>query len=220
MVISKNILIVLIAVIIYSSHFLQICCAGESQGPLPKEDMDRMKKIYEFDKWAGKVKVPNKRVDKLEIDPNYFKTLSKEIKIDTAMTEKERRLVFNIVDKDTDLSVDIDIAVVKDELTAHTNILNFLSLCTALPPVCKRIDPNDPNNPLNIGDACFVFGHKVNQKNNKGVISILMFCRNNVNVMLRNSDDDTKTEYPDLGEIARFIDKKLIEISKTKEDKK
>jgi hypothetical protein len=217
MVKSKNILIVLIAVIIYYSYFLQFCCAGEPNVPLPKEYMDGIKKIYEFDKWAGKVKEQNKTIEKLEIDPNYFDSISKEKKIIRAISDE---WTLSIKDKKTDLDVKIDIAVVKDELTAHTNVLNYLSLCTATPPVCKRIDPNDPNNPLNIGDACFVFGHKVNQKNNKGVISILMFCRNNVNVMLRNSDDDTKSEYPDLGEIARFIDRKLIEISKTKEDKK
>jgi hypothetical protein len=198
---------------IFTISNLQICCAGETQGPIPKEDMDRIKKIYGFDKWVGKVKDKNKTVEKLDIDPNYFDSISKGKKL---IRVKSEEWTISIKDKKTDLDVEIDISVVKDEMAAHTNVINFLALCTAPPPVCKRIDPNDPNNPLNIGDACFTFAHKASQKNKKEILRILMFCRNNVNVMLRNLDDDTKTDYPDLGEIARFIDKKLIAISKTK----
>jgi hypothetical protein len=208
---------ILMSVLFFESVF-QICCASESQGPLPKDNMDRIKKVYEFEKWAGKVKNQNLRIEKLEIDPNIFDIFSSGKRI-IRVNSKEITLSFK--DKKTDLDVKIDILLCSDSNEAHKNIIEFLSVSSAVPPTAKRINPNEPNNPLNIGDVCFV---PINQwfpgKSKKPALYDLIFTRNNAFVILRNSNDETKEEYPDLGEIAKFIDKKLIVISKTKEEKK
>ncbi len=208
--------------LIYFAFVFQICCASESEGPVPKESIDRLKKIYEYDKWAGKVKDPNKRIDKLEIDPNFFDSISKKHTIFTNTKDRERQLDLNIIDKNTGLEVSIDICVANDPIKAHNTIINHLSLITAPPPVFKMVDANDPNTSLNkLGDVCFIpISQWIPEKSKKQVIRTILFCRNNVSVTLRNSNDETKSEYPDLGEIARLIDKKLIAISKTKGEKK
>jgi hypothetical protein len=34
--------------------------------------MDEVKRLYEFDKWAGKVKTSGQKIEKLGIDPNFL----------------------------------------------------------------------------------------------------------------------------------------------------
>jgi hypothetical protein len=168
---------------------------------LLQEHANRIKKVYDFNAWAGKVKIVNKRIDKLE--PNFLDAFSEKTKIYT--------------DKKTGLGVDIDIGIKEDAMAAHAGIINFFAVCAAPPPVYKRADPNDPNNPLNIGDVCFYpIRPWIPKKCGKPVLRSLIFCRNNVLVLLRNFDGEDEKEYPNLREIALFIDRKLLDSLKPK----
>jgi hypothetical protein len=105
--------------------------------------------------------------------------------------------------------------VTSDPTTAHFDIIKFLSLSAFPGPVAKRVNPNDPNDPLNVGDVCFVpIRPWIPGKSEKPVIRDLVFCRNNVCVVLRNSGDETRKSYPDLAKIALLIDRRLKEMSK------
>ena len=121
----------------------------------------------------------------------------------------------SILEKKTSLNVDIDIAIKGDALSAHNCLINHISLSAKTLPVYKRIDPDDPNEKLNIGDVCFIpIDPWLPKKSKKTVIRDLVFCRNNVVVVIRNTNDEDKEDYPDLGKIALFIDNKLKQLLK------
>jgi len=206
-----NFICILVLTFVLSTH-----CWGNEKGALSKERVEKIKKAYEFDKWAGKVKIKDRSIEKLNIDPNYFNIFSKKTIIYSKKADRNKSMNVKIIDKKTDLEVDIDIGLFKDPLAAHNSIVNYMTTISYPFPALKRIEPNDPNNPLNIGDVCFVPGYWMPEKSKKPVLRTLIFYRNNVSVFLRNTNDETKEEYPDLVDIARSIDKKLIEISEPK----
>jgi hypothetical protein len=195
---------------------LQWSYAGQGdREPFPKQRMDEIKRLYGFDKWAGKVKTPDRRVEKLGIDPNFFDGISRKTRVFTPDPNRSKELDLNVVDRDTGLEVSIELVMANDPMAAHVDVIKFLSLSTFPGPISKRVDPNDPNDPHNVGDVCFVpIRPWIPAKSKKPVIRDLVFCRNNVFVVLRNSGDETKEVYPDLGKIAVLIDRRLKEISK------
>jgi hypothetical protein len=194
----------------------QSSCAGqEGAGIAPKQHVDAIKRVYEFDKWAGKVKVRDKRVNSLEMDPNFFNSIGTKARVFTAEPNRASELNLNMTDKESGLQVNISITVTASPEKAHNNIIDYLSVVANPPPAYKRIDPNDPNDQFNVGDVCFVpIESWVPRNSKRPVIRTLMFCRNNVFVILRNSGEETKEVYPDLGKIALLIDRRLKEISK------
>ncbi len=183
-------------------------------GASPSARVDATKRMYDFEKWGGKVKIPNRRIERLNIDPNLFTAVSAKT---TIFAAEPNRVSLKMADKDSGLDVSIDIGVTDSPQTAHMRIITSLSYVTRPGRVDRRVDPNDPNDPLNIGDVCFVPADPwIPEKSKKPVLRSLMFCRDNTFVRLQNSDDETREVYPDLGRIALLIDRKLKEISRPK----
>ena len=210
-----------IAVILISLAVWQQSCSGEARSDPLKERIDGIKKLHKFGEWAGKTKQKDRRIDKLIMDEDFFKTFSKETKIYTKKGERAKHLSLKIRDIHTGLDVDIIIGVMESPLVAHEKTIRGIAMATAPPPVCKRADPNDPNDPLNIGDVCFGPARPwIPAKCDKPVLRELRFCRNNVLVHLRNSFPKDAKNYPDLRKIALLIDEKLKALSKLKSPNK
>jgi hypothetical protein len=204
-----------IVALLLTPAFQSSCAGRENAGIAPKRHMDMIRRVYEFDKWAGKVKVPDRRVSKLEIDPNFFNGIATKTRVFTAEPNRASELDLNMADRDSGLNVSVDITVTTSPEKAHSYIISYLSVVTIPAPAFRRVDPNDPNDSLNIGDVCFVpIESWVPRNSRRPVIRTLMFCRNNVFVILRNSGDETKEVYPDLCKIALLIDRRLKETSK------
>ena len=194
------------------------CAAQENRDPVPPERMEEIKQVYGFNEWVGRVKVPERAIRTLSIDPNFLDVVSSETTVFTPEQRRAKELGLAMIDANTGLNVDVHITAASDPLTAHTSIIRFLSLVTFPPPVYRRVDPNDPNDPLNIGDVCFVpIRPWIPEKSKEPVIRTLLFCRDNVFVVLRNSGDETKEVYPDIEQIARLIDQRLQALAKPRE---
>ena len=219
------------------SHNLPSCCvlaaflglilsAQSCRKSKPKmnpldEHVERVKKLHSFEMWAGKTKMVDANVDKLTIDEEFFAGFSRETTIYTKESERGKGLNVKIRDIATGLDVDIDIGVLDSPLVAHERVIRGLAGAALPPPIYKRADPTDPNDPLNIGDVCFGPARPwIPEKCDEPVLRSLIFSRNNILVHLRNSLPDGATEYPDLREIALLIDQKLKAMSKPNPAKK
>jgi hypothetical protein len=210
-----------LAVILISLAVWQQNCSGGTKSDLLKARIDGIKKIHKFSEWAGETKMVGRKIDKLIIDEEFFKTFSKETRIYTKKSKREKELSLKILDIATGLDVSIDIGVCYSPRVAHELMIRGIAMATAPPPVYKRADPNDPNDPLNIGDVCFGPAKPwIPAKCEKPVLRSLMFCRNNVLVHLRNSFPKDTKNYPDLRKIALLIDEKLKALSKLKSPNK
>lgn len=209
-----------IAALLISLAVWQQSCSRKTKSNLLKEHIDGIKKLHKFSEWAGKTKMVDRKIDKLLMDEDFFKTFSKETRIYTKKNKREKQLNLKTCDIATGLDVSIDIGVCDNPEVAHELMMRGIAMATAPPPVYKRADPNDPNDPLNIGDVCFGPARPwIPAKCDKPVLRSLKFCRNNVLVHLRNSLPEGAKEYPDLRQIAFLIDEKLKALSKLKSPK-
>jgi hypothetical protein len=186
-----------------------------------EQHVESVKKPHSFETWAGKTKMVDANVDKLTIDEEFFARFSRETTIYTEESERGKGLNVKIRDIATGFDVDIDIGVLDSPLGAHERVIRGVAEAALPPPVYKRANPNDPNDPLNIGDVCFGPARPWIPDNcDEPVLRRLYFCRNNVLVQLTNSLPEGAKQYPDLRKIALLIDGKLKAMSKPNPAKK
>jgi hypothetical protein len=185
--------------------------ASKTRRNLWEENVEGWKKYFKFEEWGGKTKGEGREVEKLCMDESFFNIFSRETKIYSEKTNKDKHLNVTIRDLASDLDVSIVVGVLESPLIAHERMIRGMCMATAPGPNYKRADPNDPNDPLNIGDVCFGPARPwIPKESGKEVLHSLRFCRNNVLVHLRNSLTDDAETYPDLRRIALLIDAKLL----------
>jgi len=193
--------------------------APGDKGPW-KRHIRRVKDAYRFQDWAGKTKMLNKEIRELRISPDAFRAISSKTTVSPSGLTKARSVNLYVLDSSSQLNVRAYMGVFGTVAQAHESVISHFARCTAPMPVYRRVDPTDATDPLHeIGDICFVPSTPWVARNGKPVLRSLLFCRNNVSVILRPELPDDAGLYPDLGKLALLIDAELIDGLTDKSDR-
>ncbi len=184
----------------------------ECSDPL-KESLARTKQLYKFSDWGGSAKIPDKRIRTLGLTEDDFSKYGK-IRIFTSEERRNRKLSFEIPGNKLKNGVNVSINLYDSALAAQNEIMREVNLCVVGPP--PNHERAKKGTTMDIGDVCLFPNYEkpptgVRQEDDRPFITHLYFTRNNafVEIMIGNRQDK---ESLDIIELAKFIDKKLIEM--------
>ena len=210
------------------SLFVTIFLLQDAHCQTEKKPADRqdkfiamVNKAYRVKAWKGKTKEQYETLDRTGMDAKFFSKFSKKTTIHTKKSERDKILSLRIQDIASDLPVKIKVHTAESPSAAHEMMIKNMALATAPLPVYQQADPNDPNDPMNIGDVCFYpVTSWVPKQYGEPVLRELRFCRNNLFVHLQNFTGEDSPKYPDLQNVALLMDEKILDISKPKKQDK
>jgi hypothetical protein len=171
-----------------------------------KNERDRVKEVYRFAEWAGKVKKSG-LIEALVIDPAILGNLGK-VQVLTPANARSTNLGLILRGPEDHPILLVAVLRLESPLAAHELLVSDIAGSTAPQPSSKRVRQGPE---AEIGDVCFLPNGKWRPKgNDTPVLGLLTFSRNNVYVRL-DQREEGKAEYWDLLEIAKRIDQRLLE---------
>ena len=176
-----------------------------------KAAIDSIKRFHQFDTWAGKVKIPGKKVLSLRFTTEEFESLLKG-PVAVRGRKPETALFLDVRKTDERSGGHLWVCVREDPRASHEAHMQGFRYHSDLGRTWRRARPD--GGPVDIGDVCFYWPRRepatVSGPPNGGPFHPrLFFSRNNVSVGIVNSAKDPKRSM-DVEALARFIDQKLV----------
>jgi len=186
---------------------LKLCGYTQSEsGEGPEVHLQRVKDLHKFNEWAGSVKIPGMKIEKLALKEEDFRQYG-AIKISTPEELRDKKLNVKILGDPETGDVLVWIRPQASPLAAQESLMQSIALATAPLPNYKKAEKGSKND---VGDVCFYPVRVwIPKETSQPVIRRLYFTRNNVLVCIIN-DHEGKSHYLDTLKLAIFIDEKLI----------
>jgi len=172
----------------------------------PVDQIDQIKKAYNFEAWAGNVKT-NISISNIEGFNNDLQSkLKKQTQLFTPEKETDKHVSLKILEDNIMSGADIDLGIFSSAREAQDAPFKGFSTHSRKPEYTLAIKKSD----YDIGDMCLYnmasnLPPGIKQISNRPFIGRLYFTRGNVAVKIINNAEPEK-EYLDILAIAKLID--------------